>query len=55
MHAAVEGRPGYSSRVLALQEEGLSLAILEAEDFAVASDVQFALYIERWVSVWRQT
>jgi hypothetical protein len=55
VHAAIEGRPGYSSRILALQEEGLGLAILEAEDFAVASDVQFALCIERWVSGWRET
>lgn len=47
MHAAVEGRPGYSSRVLALQEKGLGLAILEAEDLAVASDVQFALCREK--------
>ena len=49
MHAAVEGGPGYSSRVLALQEEGFGLAILEAEDFAVATDVQFTL--EKRVSV----
>ena len=46
MHAAVEHGPGYSSRVLALQEEGLGLAILEAEDFAVAADVEFALQRE---------
>lgn len=52
MHAAVEGRPGYSSRVLALQEEGFGLAILEAEDFAVAADVQFALW-KGWVSMGR--
>lgn len=43
MHAAVEHGPGYSSRVLALQEEGFGLAILEAEDFAVAADVELAL------------
>ena len=48
MHAAVEGGPGYSSRVLALQEEGFGLAILEAEDFAVASDVQFTLE-KKWL------
>lgn len=44
MHAAVEHRPGYSSRVLTLQEEGLGFAILEAEDLAVAADVEFALF-----------
>jgi hypothetical protein len=43
VHAAVEHGPGYSSRVLALQEKGLGLAILEAEDLAVAADVEFAL------------
>ena len=29
--------------VLTLEEEGLGLAVLEAEDFAVAADVEFAL------------
>lgn len=43
MHATVECGPGYSSRVLALEEEGLGLAILEAEDFAVAANIKFAL------------
>ena len=43
VHPSVEHCPGYSSRVLSLQEEGFGLAILESEDFAVASDVELAL------------
>ena len=44
--AAVQGGPGYPARVLALEEEGLGLSILEAEDLAVATDVQFTLYFK---------
>ena len=43
MHAAVEHGPGYSSRILALQEKGFGLAILEAENLAVTADVELAL------------
>ena len=43
MHSSVEDGPGYSSRVLALQEERLGLAILESEDLAVTTDVELAL------------
>lgn len=43
MHSSVEHGPSYSARVLALEEEGFGLAILEAEDLAVASDIEFAL------------
>jgi hypothetical protein len=39
-----ERRPGDPTRVLALQEETLSLAILESEDLAVTADVELALY-----------
>ena len=35
--------PGDATWVLALQEEGLALAILETEDLAVSADVEFAL------------
>ena len=35
--------PRYTTRVLALQEEGLGFAVLEAEDFAVTADVELAL------------
>lgn len=35
--------PRNTTRVLALQEEGLGFAVLEAEDFAVAADVELAL------------
>ena len=44
MHSSVENGPGYSARVLALQEEGLGLAILESEDLAITADVEFTLY-----------
>jgi hypothetical protein len=40
---AVEDSPGYPARVLALEEQGLGLSILEAEDLAVATDVQLTL------------
>ena len=46
MLAAVEGRPGYETRVLPLEEERLGLAVLEAEDLAVAADVDLTLH--RW-------
>lgn len=45
--ATVKDGPGNAARVLALEEEGLGLSILEAEDLAVAADVQLTLYIER--------
>lgn len=41
--ATVKDGPGNSARVLALKEEGLGLSILEAEDLAVATDVQLTL------------
>ena len=44
VHASEKGGPSYSARVLALEEEGLGLAILEAEDLAVTADKELALY-----------
>lgn len=41
--ATVEDSPSYPARVLALKEERLGLAILEAEDLAVTTDVQLTL------------
>jgi hypothetical protein len=38
--------PGDATGVLALEEKRLRLAILESEDLAVASDVEFTLYLE---------
>ena len=35
--------PRNATRVLALQEEGLGFAILEAKDLAVATDIEFTL------------
>lgn len=43
MCSAVEDGPGNAARVLSLKEEGLRLAILESENLAVASDVEFTL------------
>lgn len=43
MLATVESGPGNAARVLALEEEGFGLSILEAEDLAVATDVQLTL------------
>lgn len=45
--AAVERRPCDAAWVLALEEEGFGLAVLEAEDLAVAADVEFALHLRR--------
>lgn len=39
----VQNSPCYPARVLALQEKGLGFSVLEAEDLAVAADVQLAL------------
>ena len=44
VHSSVEHCPGYPSRVLALEEEGFGLAILEPEGLAVTTDVEFALF-----------
>ena len=43
MLPAEQYRPRDPTRVLALQEERLGLAVLEAEDLAVAADVEFTL------------
>jgi hypothetical protein len=39
----VQGRPRDPTRVLALQEKTLGLAILESENLAVTTDVELAL------------
>ena len=41
--ATEENSPGNAAGVLALEEERLGLAVLEAEDLAVATDVQLTL------------
>lgn len=41
--AAVQDSPGNATGVLSLQEQRLRLAILETEDLAVATDVDFTL------------
>jgi hypothetical protein len=40
----VESRPCDSTGVFPLEEEGLGFASLEAEDLAIASDIELALY-----------
>jgi hypothetical protein len=47
---AKENGPGYPARVLALEEKGLGLSILEAEDLAVATDVQLTLYYAKTIN-----
>jgi hypothetical protein len=42
---SVESGPVNLARVLALEEKGLGLAVLEAEDLAVTADVELALCI----------
>jgi hypothetical protein len=48
--AAVKDGPGDAAGVLALEEEGLGFAVLEAEDLAVATDVKFTLHNRGLVS-----
>lgn len=43
MLSPVEDGPGDAARVLALEEERLALAVLEAEDLGVTTDVELAL------------
>ena len=43
MRPSVESGPVNLARVLALEEKGLSLSVLEAEDLAVTTDVELAL------------
>ncbi len=45
-----EDGPGDSAGVLALEEEGFCFAVLEAEDFVVAADVEFALCVSELVN-----
>lgn len=46
--ATVENGPGNAAGVLALEEEGLRLAVLESENLAVATDVELTLYVRCW-------
>lgn len=43
MLSAEEDGPGDAAGVLALEEEGLGLSILETEDLAVTADEELAL------------
>ena len=45
MRPSVKSGPVNLTGVLALEEEGLGLAVLEAEDLAVTTDVELALYM----------
>jgi hypothetical protein len=42
---SVESGPVNLARVLALEEKGLGLSVLEAEDLAVTTDVELALFM----------
>ncbi len=48
--SAVEDSPGDAARVLALEEEGFALAVLESEGLAVATDIDLTLYYHNAVS-----
>ena len=41
--SSVKSGPCDSSRILALEKEGFGFAVLEAENFAIAADVEFPL------------
>lgn len=43
VRASIQHRPCYPARVLALKKQGLGFAVLEAEDLAIAADVEFSL------------
>lgn len=43
MLSSEKNSPGNATGVLALEEEGFGLAILESEDLAVTTDVELAL------------
>jgi hypothetical protein len=47
----VEDGPGNAAGVLALEEQRLGLAVLEAEDLAVAADVQLTLLWRIWLEL----
>ena len=49
--ATVEDSPRDATGVLSLQEERLGLAVLEAEDLAIATDVDFTLSLSRTISL----
>ena len=40
---SVQCSPRNAAGVLALEEEGFCFAVLEAEDFAITTDIEFAL------------
>lgn len=44
MLSSKEDSPGDAAGVFALEEEGFGFAVLEAEDLAVAADVELALF-----------
>lgn len=50
MLSTEEDGPCDAAGVLALQEEGFGFAVLEAEDLAVAADVELALFIQSRIS-----
>ena len=44
MLSSEQDSPGDAAGVFALEEEGFGLAVLEAEDLAVAADIELALF-----------
>jgi len=43
VHSSIQDGPGYTARVLPLEEQAFAFAILEPEDLAVSTDEQLAL------------
>ena len=50
MLPSVQCSPRNTSRVLALEEERFGFAVLEAEDLAIATDVELALQLSNLIS-----
>ena len=55
MLPSVQCRPRNAAGVLALEEEGFCFAVLEAEDLAITTDIEFALQSYWHVSTSRNT
>ena len=55
MLPSVQCSPRNAAGVFALEEEGFCFAVLEAEDLAITTDVEFALQSYRHVNTSRNT
>ena len=55
MLPSVQCSPRDAAGILSLEEEGFCFAVLEAEDLAVTTDIEFALQSYQRVSISRNT